>query len=158
MRDTFYSIMFEQATSSGLFKLEALIDHDPYIFLALSAHALIELVMRSAQVAQGIVLANNSVMTESNCPPTFRAMLHGLLGFKSAFASLSQEQILVIKYSSIDDHDLPMPSHLYAWRTPAVMELASRINGVASQISQRSEFHTLIASVIDLAVDCLRSK
>jgi hypothetical protein len=155
LRETFYAAMFTQATTNGLFNAEALADHEPFIFIALSAHALIELIANSRHVPRGIVLANGSVMTEVNCPPPFRPMLQGMLMLKSAFDSLSQEQLLVIKFTSVE---LPMPAHLQAWRTPQLMELAGRINSVASQISQRAEFHSLISQVIDLSVDCLQQQ
>ena len=152
VRETFYAAMLE-AAMSPIFSIGALEDLEPFVFIALSAHAIVSILSSSSKLKGAISLVGGKAMTQNNCPREFSQLVEGMLMFKHTFENLSEDQITVLKYSSIDDPSRPLDPRLEGLKTPQLMDVAQRLNGVATRISQRSQFQSIITNVVELAVE-----
>lgn len=149
VRDSFYQLMAGHATGFEFISKEALHSREAYIYIALPAHALIEGALISKDLNGAIALLKNETLNRDNCPASYRDLLEAMLSLKEPLAKLSPEQIRMLKFSCVDDDEIPIPAELLELKTPELMALAGRINNVAIQISQLATFKGIIDSVIE---------
>lgn len=148
VRESFYQTMAAHALLVGLITKEALEFQEGYIYFALSHHAIIRAMVVSRVFRGAIALLNGKFLTLDNCPEKYKPLAQTLFGLKTAVCSLSPEQRIVLKSSSIRDPDFKLPEKLAALITTELNVLSSKIENVAQQISQFQTFKDIIAEVI----------
>lgn len=144
--NTFYQLMAEQTLILGIIPKEDLQSQEPYIYTALSSHTILEAMVRSRDLKNGVWLIENRVVTLENCPDKYKELAKLLLILKDRINVLSAEQVKMIKYSSVED--IEIPDDLLKLKTPELMSIATTINSAATTISQFKTFQEIIDKVI----------
>ena len=153
VRQSFFTIMAEHATATGLITKEALQAQEPYIYYALSHHALIEAMYQSRAYKDVILLANDKAINLNNCPVKYAGFAKVIFELKPSVCKLTPEQLKVVKARSVNDPDVKLPAELEALKTPEVLEIAARLERVAQYISELDTFKKIISGVIEFVAD-----
>lgn len=156
IRETFYNEMVIQAfaaVENDWITQEELNAQESFIYFALSALTIIEALYQSKD-ADGICLRNNKLLTTQNCPQeeNFPQLFMPILEKKALFNTLLGDEIKLVKQLCLSK-DRPLPKELEeleASKKQAVMDCATVINRIASQISQRDVFKKVFGNVLDI--------
>ena len=145
VRSTFYNVMAELALEPGLFPSADLRDQEVYVYLGLPACTLLEVIERSADLKGAVWLQGNHPMTLDNCPKEYEAFAQVLFPLKEAVLKLSKAERKVLQRVCIGDPERPVPHHQ---STVVIGSLASKLNSVATQVTQMKSFKELVPEIL----------
>jgi len=150
IRQTFYNLMVERVLLDGLIDKNDLATREAYIFIGMSSLAIVECLIASRNLDEGMLLLNGKVVTDYNCPERYRDFFAALKPLKIGFRSLSREQVDLIRTFATMNPSADMPEHL---KTEQLMRLVAQITDVSIKISQLANFKSIIDSVIRFCIE-----
>lgn len=149
IRDTFYNIMVDEYFSNlASFKsdVETL---ESYIFICLSARAIVSILSHSLH-SPGIRLFNNALVVKSNCPAEYQPMFERLWILKTAFDRINPSPALVqlINETVAMKPDSILSPELATLKTPQINEITAIISELSIGVSRMAHFKAIIGEVL----------
>lgn len=152
IRDTFYNIMVEQVIIKKMISISALIDMDSFVFYDLTAFVILDVVCASMNY-KGILLHNQSIVTEANCPIEFKNFYLMASKLKSELSKLTKSEVELVKMCASSDPEKKLSPDDEKKKTRPVIKLITIIKDIAIQISQNENFREVISKVICFSIE-----
>lgn len=146
--DTFYNIMVNKYLDNATISKDDLESCETYIFTALPAFVVFDIVVSQKDVKNGVRLCNGAIVTKENCPNPIKPLFNTLINLKNeslniVLTNLEETHILyTISAKQING------SHV----SPNVSSMIGKIMGIAIHISQMQHFKQVIGNVIEFLV------
>lgn len=148
VRKTFYEIMATHAMLTGCVTHESVSSRESFIYISLSYHALIDVIVQSRDIKRGVALLDNKVMTIENSPAKYSKLAPVIFSLKDKVLKLTGDELIALKSVSVEDEASKLSPELAKLKTKELMVLAQAIIDVAIEISRLDTFKEIIEQVI----------
>lgn len=152
VKKIFYQIMATHAMLTGCVTHESIKCRESFIYISLSYHALIDVVVQSRDIKAGVALLDNKVMTLENCPEKYRMLAPIIFSLKDTFLKLTEDEIIALKSVTVDDDASKLSPELAKLKTDGLMKISQAIVNVAIEISRLKSFKKIIERVVQFIV------
>ena len=148
VRKTFYEIMATHAMLTGCVTRESIGCRESFIYISLSYHAIIEVMVESRDLNGAMRLVHDKALTVANCPDKYKEFAKAIFALKDKVVALTSDQLIALKSVTVDDDASKLSEELGKLKSKDLMALAQVIADVAIEISRLDTFKEIIESVV----------
>ncbi|AYV81065.1 MAG: hypothetical protein Harvfovirus15_9 [Harvfovirus sp.] len=152
IRETFYNMMAEQVIIKKNVRVAALVDMDSYVFLDLTAFVILDVVCTSVNY-KGILLHNQAIVTDTNCPAEYKNFYMMASKLKAELVNLTKEEVELVRVFASSDPEKKYSADQERKKSKKIVTLVTIIKDMAIQISQNENFRQVINDVIKFSIE-----
>lgn len=156
IRETFYNMMVENTILSGYFPKDDLISREPYIFFGLTAHTILDTVIRSKGYP-GIKLLDDSIVTDTLCPGEFKELCGVIFKIKALIDTriITQNQLQYIKNKILQNDDIPEYTDITPEQINEIKDIISIFIDISIDITRNIHFKNIIDDVLKFCINAM---